>query len=90
MALGDEHGEGVVGRQLGGSERPARGAGAGEQAPGVDGVQGVGEGVAARDVDVVLARGASHRVAIQVHRVSEEVDPAIAHFRADQDRLGRV
>ena len=50
----------------------------------------VGEGVAAKDADVVLACGASHRVAVQVHRVSEEVDPAIAHFRADQDRLGGV
>ena len=36
VALGDEHGEGVMGRQLGGSERPARGAGTGKQAPGVD------------------------------------------------------
>ena len=90
VALGDEHGEGVVGRQLRGSEHPARGAGAGEQAPGVDGVEEVGEGVAAKDADVVLARGASHRVAVQVHRVSEEVDPAIAHVHADQDRIGRV
>ena len=46
--------------------------------------------MAAKDADVVLACGASHRVTVQVHRVSEEVDPAIAHFRADQDRLGRV
>ena len=45
VALGDEQGEGVVGRQLRGSERPARGAGGGEQAPGVDGVEEVGEGV---------------------------------------------
>ena len=48
------------------------------------------EGVAAKDADVVLDGGASHRVAAQVHRVSEEVDPAIAHLRADQDRLGWV
>ena len=39
MALGDEHGEGVVGGQPRGAERPACGAGAGEQAPGVDGVE---------------------------------------------------
>ena len=79
-----------MGRQPGGSERPTRGAGAGEKAPGVDGVEEVGEGVVAKDADVVLARGAPYRVAVQVHRVSEEVDPAIAHFRADQDRFGQV
>ena len=44
MALGDEHGEGVVGGQPRGAERPACGAGAGEQAPGVDGVEKVGGG----------------------------------------------
>ena len=90
MALGDEHGEGVVGRQSRGAERSACGAGAREQAPGVDGVQKVGEGMASKDVDVVLACGTAHRVAVEVHRVSEEMDPAIAHVRADQDRFGRV
>ena len=50
----------------------------------------VGEGVAAKDADVGLARGASHRVAVRVHGVFEEVDPAIAHFCADQDRPGWV
>ena len=90
MALGDEHGEGVVGGQPRGAERPACGAGAREQAPGVDGVEKVGEGVAAKDADVVLACGTPHRVAVEVHRVSEEMDPAIVHVRADQDRFGRV
>ena len=90
VALGDEYGEGVVARQLRGPECPACGAGAGEQAPGVDGVEEVGEGVAAKDADVVLARGTPHRLAVQVHCVSEEMDPAIAHVRADQDCLGRV
>ena len=47
VPLGDEHGEGVVGRQFGGSERPTCGFGARKQAPGVDGVEVVGEGVAA-------------------------------------------
>ena len=50
----------------------------------------VGEGVAAKDADVVLASGASHWVAVQVHCVSEEVYSASAHLRADQDRLGWV
>ena len=50
----------------------------------------VGEGVAAKDADLVLACGTTHRVAVEVHCVSEEVDPAIAHVRADQDRFGRV
>ena len=50
----------------------------------------VGEGVVAKDADVVLASGASHWVPVQVHCVSEEVDLAIAHLRADQDRLGWV
>ena len=90
MALGDEHGEGVVGGQSRGAERSACGAGAREQAPGVDGVEKVGEGMAAKDADVVLACGTAHRVAVEVHRVSEEMDPAIAHVRADQDRFGRV
>ena len=90
MALGDEHGEGVVGEQPRGAEHPACGAGAGKQAPGVDGVEKVGEGVAAKDADVVLAYGTPHRVAVDVHCVSEEMDPAIAHVLADQDRFGQV
>ena len=90
MALGDEHGEGVVGGQSRGAERSACGAGAREQAPGVDGMEKMGKGMATKDADVVPACGTSHRVAVEVHRVSEEMDPAIAHVRADQDRFGRV
>ena len=66
-----------MGRQFRGSERPARGAGAGEQASGVQVVEEVGEGVAAKDADVVLARGAPHRVAVHVHYVSEEMDKGV-------------
>ena len=50
----------------------------------------LGEGVAANYADVVLASGASYRVAVWVHCITEEVDFAIAHLRADQDRLGWV
>ena len=50
----------------------------------------MGKGMAAKDADVVLACGTAHRVTVEVHRVSEEMDPAIAHVRADQDRFGRV
>ena len=42
VALGDEHGEGVVGRQPGGSERSACGPGAREEPLGVNGVIEVG------------------------------------------------
>ena len=57
MTLGSIHGEGVVGGESWGAERPARSAGAREQAPGVDGIEEVGKGMAAKDADVVLARG---------------------------------
>ena len=46
--------------------------------------------MATKDADVVLTGGASHWVTVQVNRVSEEVDPAVAHLRADQDGLGQV
>ena len=87
MALGDEHGEGVVGGQSRGAERLACGAGAREQAPGVDGMEKMGKGMAAKDADVVLACGTAHRVTVEVHPVYEEMDPAIAHVRANQDRF---
>ena len=90
MALGDEHGEGVVGGQSRGAERSACGVGAREQAPGVNGMEKMGKGMAAKDADVVLACGTAHRVTVEVHRVSEEMDPAIVHVQADQDRFGRV
>ena len=90
MALGGEHGEGVVGGQSRGAERSARGAGAREQAPGVDGMEEMGKGMAAKDADVVLACGTAHGVTIEVYRVAEEMDPAIAHVRADQDGFGQV
>ena len=47
MALGGIHGEGVVGGESWGAERSARSAGAREQAPGVDGMEEVGKGMAA-------------------------------------------
>ena len=46
--------------------------------------------MAPKDADIVLTMGASHWVTVQVHRFSEEVDPAVAHLRADQYRLGWV
>ena len=46
--------------------------------------------MAAKDADVVLACGTPHRVAVEVHCVSEEMDSAIAHVGADQDRFGRI
>ena len=87
MTLGGIHGEGVVGGESWGAERPARSAGAREQAPGVDGMEEVGEGMAAKDADVVLARGTSHGVTIEVYRVVEEIDLTIAHVGADRDRF---
>ena len=50
----------------------------------------VGQGVTAQDADVVLIGGAPHGVTIQVHCVPKEVDPAVAHLRADKDGLGRI
>ena len=90
MALGDEHGEGVVGGQSRGAERSGCGAGAREQAHGVDGMEEMGKGMAAKDADVVLACGTARGVTVEVYCVSEEMDPAIAHVHADQDRFGRV
>ena len=87
MTLGSIHGEGVVGGESWGAERPARSAGARKQAPGVDGMEEVGKGMAAKDADVVLARGTSHGVTIEVYRVVEEIDLTIAHVGADQDRF---
>ena len=46
--------------------------------------------MAAKDADVVLACGTAHGVTIEVYRVAEERDQAIAHVRADQDCFGRV
>ena len=90
MALGGIHGEGVVGGKSRGAERSARSAGAPEQAPGVDGMEEVGKGMAAKDADVVLACGTAHGVTIEVYCVVEEMDLTIAHVRADQDCFGRV
>ena len=39
--------------------------------------------MATKDADIFLTIGALHSVTVQVHRVSEEVDPAVAHLRAD-------
>ena len=50
----------------------------------------VGQGVAAKDAYVILARGALDRVPVKVDRVIEEMDPAVAHLRADEHGLGGV
>ena len=90
VTLGGIHCEGVVGGKSRGAERSARSARAREQAPGVDGMEAVGKGMAAKDADVVLACGKAHGVTIEVYRVVEEMDLAIAHVGADQDCFGRV
>ena len=50
----------------------------------------VGQGLAAEDGDIILIGGAPHRVTIQLRRVPDEVDPAVAHLRTDKDGLGRI
>ena len=40
-------------------------------------MEDMGEGVPAKDADIVLASGTSYLVAVQVYGVSEEVDSGI-------------
>ena len=60
MALGGIHGEGVVGGKARGAERSACSAGARQQASGVDGMEEVGKGMAAKDADVGSGTLAMH------------------------------
>ena len=90
MALGHEHGGGVMGWQPVDLERAACSSHADKERAGVHNVEHVAEVAPTEDLNILLARGASDQVPVNVECANEKLDPAVVHLGADKDDLGGV